>query len=131
MKEFFANKKYGFYVTLATILLAIVTLIVYVSIYSSTRYMSWEAFWIILVGAVLSVVLILLKQYRFAPALLLTANFVGMLFFIYHIYFFVSSAVVGIQFSGFPPEFFVNIVFYVLTLVVSIAAVFLPQAEEK
>ena len=112
-------------------LLSVITSVVYVSIYSSTRFMSWAAFAFILVGVVLTAGLIAFKLYRYAPALMLVTNFLGLLFFVYYIYFFVSSVAVGIQFSGFPPEFFVNIVFFVLMLVASVACVFMPQTEEK
>ncbi len=131
LKEYFSDKKYGFYVTLACMLLSVITSVVYVSIYSSTRFMSWAAFAFILVGVVLTAGLIAFKQYRFAPALMLATNFVGLLFYVYYIYFFVSSVMVGIQFSGFPPEFIINVIFFVLMLVASVVCVFMPQADEK
>jgi len=36
---------------------------------------------------------------------------------------------VGIQFSGFPPEFFVNIAFFVAAIALSVAAIFVPQDD--
>ena len=131
MKEYFKDKKYGFFVTLALMALSVVTMIVYASIYGNTRFMSWAGFGVVIAGVVLSAILIALKQYRFVPALLLAANFLGFLLYVYYIYFHVSVILVGIQSAGFPPEFFVNVVFFILTLVVSVTNVYLPQSKEN
>lgn len=131
MKEYFSDKKYGFFVTLGAMLLSLITAVVYVSIYGKTRFMSWAAFAIILVGVVGAAALIVFKLYRYAPALLLVANFVGLLLYAYYIYFFISSVAVGIQFSGFPPSFFANIVFFALTLTASVACTFMAQVKRE
>lgn len=130
MKEMFQNKPKGFYALLGCMALSLVTVIVYASIYASTRYISWTGFWTMLAGIVVSAVLVVCKLQRFAPSVLLVTNFVALLYHVYYIYFFISSVVTGIQFSGFPPEFFVNFVLFGLTLVMSIACVFLPVEEE-
>ena len=130
MKAILENRAPGFRMTLACIALSVVTLIVYTVIYSKTRFMSWETVGIIAAGVVLTLALIVLKQFRFAPALLMAADFLAVLFYIYHIYFYISSVATGIQFSGFPPEFFVNIVFLVATIALSVVCVFMPQTEE-
>lgn len=130
MKELLANKKYGFFVTLALMLLSVVTMIVYASIYGGTRFMSWAGFWVVLAGVVVAAALILVKQERWVPALLLVTNFIGFLLYVYYIYFHVSVILVGIQSAGFPPEFFVNVVFFVVTLAVSVANIYLPQNKE-
>lgn len=111
--------------------LSVITAAVYAIIYASTRFMSWEAFWFLLGGTVVVLPLLLLKKPRFAPTVLLTTGFIGCMFYVYNIYFFVSSVVVGIQFSGFPPTFFVNIVFFVATIIADIAAVFLPDSAKN
>lgn len=130
MKDLLANKKYGFFVTLALMLLSVVTMIVYASIYGGTRFMSWAGFWVVLAGVVVAAALILVKQERWVPALLLATNFIGFLLYVYYIYFHVSVILVGIQSAGFPPEFFVNVAFFVVTLVVSVANIYLPQNKE-
>lgn len=130
MKDLLANKKYGFFVTLALMLLSVVTMIVYASIYGGTRFMSWAGFWVVLAGVVVAAALILVKQERWVPALLLVTNFIGFLLYVYYIYFHVSVILVGIQSAGFPPEFFVNVVFFVVTLAVSVANIYLPQNKE-
>lgn len=131
MKNFLANKPLGFRVTLVATALSLVTALAYLAIYSSSRYMSWQAFGIMIAGVVLTVALIALKQERFAPSALLVGDFLSLLFYGYYIYFYVSSVVTGIQFSGFPLEFFVNIVLYAASLVLSIACVFMRQAVEE
>lgn len=131
MKEYFADKKTGFYVTLAAALISIITLIVYAVGYGRTRYMSWEAFWIVLIGIVVAAALVALKLYRFAPAVLFGANTLALCFFAYHIYFFVSSVVYGIQFSAFPPEFIASVVMFVLAIISSIVAIFMKQTDGK
>lgn len=131
MKNVLANKPLGFRVTLVATALSLVTALAYLAIYSSSRYMSWQAFGIMIAGVVLTVALIALKQERFAPSALLVGDFLSLLFYGYYIYFYVSSVVTGIQFSGFPLEFFVNIVLYAASLVLSIACVFMRQTVEE
>lgn len=130
MKNILANKPLGFRVTLTATALSLVTALVYLAIYSSSRYMSWQAFGIMVGGVVLTALLILCKQERFAPSMLLLGDFLSLLFYVYYIYFYISSVVTGIQFSGFPLEFFVNIALYLASLVLSIASVFMRQSAE-
>lgn len=130
MKDIFRNKARGFYVTLACMALALITAIVYASTYTTSRYMSWPAFGIMLAGVALAAGMILLKLERFVPSALLVTNFLSLLLFVYYIYFYISSVVTGIQFSGFSLEFFVNIILYIATLAVSVVCVFLPQTNE-
>ena len=131
MKFITDNKAPGFRLTLIGIVLALLTLVEYTCVYASTRYMSWEAFWILAAGIVLCVILIAAKQYRFVPTALLASVFIAFLYYLYHIYFFISSVAVGIQFSGFPFSFYLNIACFVITLIVAIVCVFLPQTENK
>jgi len=126
MKTLFEGKETGYKQLLLTMLLSFITLVVYVTIYKSTKYISWEAVRILVFGLVLTAVLIYLKLERFAPTIMLLADFSALLFHIYYIYFFISSVVTGIQFSGFPISFFVNFVFFGITLLSSIICVFMP-----
>ena len=131
VKEYFADKKYGFYVLLSSMLLSLITMIVYAASFGRTRYMSWAAFAVLLVGIVLAAVLIVFKFQRFAPALMFVVTLVALMLFIYYIYFFVSSVMTGIQFSGFPPEFFATVIFFALSLVTSIVSIFTPLTDKK
>lgn len=131
MKTILANKPAGFRVTLAATALSLVTALVYLALYSASRYMSWQAFGIMVAGVVLTAALIALKQERFAPSALLLGDFLALLFFVYYIYFYISSVVTGIQFSGFSAEFYVTMALFVLSLALSIASVFMRQTEEE
>ncbi len=131
MKDVFKNRTAGMRALLVCICLSLVTACVYAGVYASTRYISWKGFIIMIAGAVLAFVLMLAKLQRFAPALLLVTNFAALLFHVYYIYFFISSVVTGIQFSGFPASFFVVFILFGLTLILSIACVFLPVEEKE
>ncbi|MBQ4382665.1 MAG: hypothetical protein II794_08020 [Oscillospiraceae bacterium] len=131
MKDLFAGKKLGFYVTLALAVLAVITAFVYLGMYNGTNYMSRQAFFLLLAGAVLAVVLAFLGQGKFSPAVLFGAAVLALMFFVYYIYFFVSSVLTGIQYTVFPVEFVTCVVLFGLLLVGSIVNVFLPQVEEK
>ena len=131
MKTILANKPAGFRVTLAATALSLVTALVYLALYSASRYMSWQAFGIMAAGVVLTAALIAIKQERFAPSALLLGDFLALLFFVYYIYFYISSVVTGIQFSGFSAEFYVTMALFVLSLALSIASVFMRQTEEE
>ena len=55
MNNFMANKTLGFRVTLVTMVLSLVTALAYLAIYSSSRYMSWQAFGTMVAGVVAAV----------------------------------------------------------------------------
>lgn len=131
MNKAFSNKAIGFKATILAMLVSVVSIIVYAVIYSSTRYMSWPAVGIMAAGIVASFCLILTRQYRFAPAVLLAGDFIGFLFYVYYIYFYVSSVVTGIQFSGFPVGFFVNIAFMLVSVVLCVICVFMRQTPKE
>ena len=129
--EVLKSKLPGAKVLLLTILLSIVTAVVYYTTYSGTRYMAWKGLYIMAGGIVVALLLILARLARFAPGLLLVTNFVALLFHVYHIYFFISSVMTGIQYSSFPLDFFVVFILFGVTLVMSIACVFMPLEEER
>ncbi|MCR5546420.1 MAG: hypothetical protein K6F30_08100 [Lachnospiraceae bacterium] len=129
MKKLFQDKTKGYLFTVAAMVFAVVTGIVYTVIYSSTKYYSREGIAIICCGVILSCVLLAFKLQRFAPAVMLVSSFIALLFHVYYIYFYISSVVTGIQFSGFPASFFVNFVLFGITLILSIISVFLPTEK--
>lgn len=125
------NKSYGFYVTLVLIAATVAVALVYTALYHSSRYMSWTAMAVMLVGAALSLVLALTPQAKWACAVLALANFVGLLFYIYGIYFYVSVVMVGIQASTFNWQFQLCTVLFVAMLVLNLVNVFLKQVKDK
>lgn len=130
MKEFFQNKRFGSYVTLSIAALLIITAIVYASCYANTAFISWASFIVLLVGAALTLLAYVLKLDRFAPAIALAGSMLALCFYIYGIYYFISSLIYGIQFSGIPPQLVATMVLFIGTLVLSIANVFFPQVKE-
>ena len=131
LKNLFANKAVGFYVTLGTIVLALATAIAYIVCYNNTDNFNLWAFVILLVSVVASIVLVLFKQHRIAPYALGLLNFVALLFYVYGIYYYVSVVLVGIDLDHFEPEFFVSTIMFLVTLVASITSIFMKQDKQE
>lgn len=129
-KNLFANKAVGFYVTLVTIVLALVTAIAYLISYNNTDNFNLFAFVILLVSVVVNVVLVLLKQHKIVPYVLGMLNFVAFLFYVYGIYYYVSVVLVGIDLDHFEPEFFVSTISFVVLLIASVTSIFMKQEKE-
>ncbi|MBP5153687.1 MAG: hypothetical protein ILP12_01595 [Lachnospiraceae bacterium] len=130
MKNLFADKKIGFWFTLCTAALTLITAIVYRAIYQGSNYLSVLAFWLLIGGAVVSVALLFVGLERFAPAVLFAAVTVAFCYYIYYIYFYISSAAYGIQ-TTFTAPFFVNAAFFVLTLIACFVLIFIPHKAEE
>ena len=131
IKGLFKNKSIGFYVTLGTIGLALVTAVAYLLCYNNTDNFNVWAFIVLLVSVVASVILVLIKQYKIAPYALGFLNFVALLFYVYGIYYYVSVVLVGIDLDHFEPQFFVSAILFVVLLGASVAAIFMKQEKEE
>ena len=131
IKGLFKNKSIGFYVTLGTIGLALVTAVAYLLCYNNTDNFNVWAFIVLLVSVVASVILVLIKQYKIAPYALGFLNFVALLFYVYGIYYYVSVVLVGIDLDHFEPQFFVSTILFVVLLGASVAAIFMKQEKEE
>ena len=131
LKDLFAKKTVGFYVTLGTIVLALVTAIAYLLCYNNTDNFNLWAFVILLVSVVVTTLLVLLKQHKIAPYALGLLNFVALLFYVYGIYYYVSVVLVGIDLDHFEPEFFVSTILFVVLLGSSVTAIFMEQEKEE
>ncbi len=132
VKKYFMEKQYGFYVTLASILFSILAAIIYANMYHSyVNFMSWAAFSLFLVGAVLSIAALALKRYAFANLLLYSGNLLGALFYIRHIYSYVQVVLFGVDIASFSSNFILSTVFISIAFVFSLVALFLPQTKEK
>ena len=130
IKELFKNKPVGFYVTLGTIGLALITAVAYLLCYNNTDNFNVWAFIVLLVSVVASVILVLLKQYKIAPYALGFLNFVALLFYVYGIYYYVSVVLVGIDLDHFEPQFFVSTILFVVLLGASVTSIFMEQVKE-
>ena len=131
LKKFMEGKKYGFYVTLALMLLALITGIIWVSTYGGTDEFSAWGFAFLIVGVVLSLVLAILKRERLAADVLGFCVLMGLLFYISAIYMYVSVVLVGIDADTFSSDFILNTTFFAITSVVALVNMFLPQASKK
>jgi len=131
IKNFFKDKSYGFYVTLAVAVLTLVTLIVYANAYGSNdRYMSWAGFAIMLVGLAAAAVLTVFKFNDWVPPVLALANFIALMLYITNIYNYVVVVMVGIDIASFSSQFLACTVLFAILTVVSIADIFFKQVKE-
>ena len=130
MKKFFENKSVGFFVTLGSIALTLVTAIVYLACYFNTKEFNTVSVILLFVAPVVSGALVCLKQERLATVVLWFLNFLAFLFFAYGIYRYVFDVIIGIDYDHFEPEFFVCTIFYVLSVGVSTSTVFLSQTKK-
>lgn len=125
------DKSYGFYVTLVLIAASLIAAVVYAVLYNGSRYMSWPAAGIMLAGTAVALVLAFTKLAKWSCAVLALADFVGLLLYVYGIYFYVSIVMVGIQASTFNWQFKLCMVMFVVLLIANIVNVFLKQTKEE
>lgn len=130
-KAFFKNKSFGFYVTLALIFATVVGSITYSVLYSGSRYMSWSATAVMLVGAAFSLALAFTKKAKWSCAVLALADFIALLLYVYGIYFYVSIVMVGIQASAFNWQFQLCTGIFAVLLAANLVNVFLKQVKEE
>ncbi len=130
-KGFLKDKCFGFYVTLALIALTVIVDAIYAKLYAGSLYMSWPAFWVMLGGAAAALGLGFTKLAKWSNAVLALADFLGLLFYIYGIYFYVSVVIAGIQTGSFNGQFIFCCIAFGLLLAANIVNVFLKQVREE
>lgn len=125
------DKSYGFYVTLGLIVASLAVSLIYMALYSGSRYMSWSGAGIMLAGTAIALVLAFTKLAKWSCVVLALADFAGLLLYVYGIYFYVSIVMVGIQASTFNWQFKLCTAMFVVLLVANIVNVFLKQTKEE
>lgn len=131
MKVFLKNKGIGFYTTVCFAVLAIVTAVLYSGFYANyVGQMSWQAFWLLICGAVVSVVLHLLHFGNISPWVLAGGVFGAVLMFIRAMYSYIAVVMVGIDLNSFSPQFMTCSVLLGICLAGSIVNVYLIQEKE-
>ena len=131
MKKLLEKKAYGYWVTLVLSVLSVVTAVVYMVMYSGSRYMSMPAVILPIVGAAAAVGLGFVRNGgKWANAALALCDFVALLFYIYGIYFYVSVVMVGIQASTFNSQFVICTGLFAFLFVANLVNVFLKQEKE-
>lgn len=132
LKQRLEEKSYGFYVTLAVAVLAIITAIVYAVGYANTpRFLSWPAFFLLIAGAIIALVFACLRLDECGTAILALFSLIGLLLFIHIIYNYVVVVMIGIDINNFDPEFLASAILFALTFVASVVNLFLPQNKPK
>lgn len=130
VKKLFEQKSYGFYLTLVLIAASLVCGVIYTVLYGSSIYMSWPTTICTISGAVLALALAFTPYAKWSCAVLALADFIGLLTYIYGIYFYISIVLVGIQASTFNFQFKFCTAAFVILLVLNIVNVFLKQTKE-
>ncbi len=130
--NFFKDKSYGFYVTIASIIFTIITFSVYAGNYSKyDSYMSWEGFYIMIGGLVLALIIMVFKKFSWATIVLAITNFFGLLFYILKIYNYVVVVLVGIDLASFSPAFITCTTLFAINVLISTANVFFKQTRDE
>lgn len=137
-KEFLKTRTVGYYLMIAAAILALVENIIYVSYYQSVnllRYYSQTAFILPFVAIVACLALSMFKvTHKWAPLALYGIELCAFVLFIDSTYMYLSSAFYGgISASaifGLSPGFLCSVVFYVVILALSMAAIFMKGRKE-
>lgn len=130
MKEILANKRCGFYVTIALALLSIGTAAFYALRFGKYVAMSWPAFANLIGGAVVAVALAFMGKGKWGPWVQFATIFNAVLLFITTQYTYVAVVLVGIDLNEFSPQFIISSVLLVVSLLVSIVNIYLKQEVE-
>ena len=126
------GKRYGFYVMMASALLAIVAAAVYAGEYGkNARFMDWAAFALLLVGAIVAVALAFINWDEIGMAVLALFSLISLLLYVDIIHGYVMVVAVGIDLDSFSSEFLASTVMLALNFVVSFVAIFLPKNKNK
>ena len=131
MKDLFKNKPAGFYITLGSVGLTLVTALVHIICCNNTSFFSLTAFVLLLASVVGSIVLILLKKEKVAPYVLWPLNLVAFCFYAYQVYRYVFDVILGIDYDHFEVTFIVSTVFVLLSLIASTVTVFVKKTNEE
>ena len=130
IKEYLSDKSYGFYVVAGTILLMLITTLVYAIGFSQMGFMSWQAILSLIVGAIAGAALLVLKQYKFVPAVLFASILFAFIMVLYYVYDFIISSVSWGNFAV-PVQLILAAVFFGITVVASFVCVFVPIVKKK
>ncbi len=129
-KEYLSDKSYGFYVVLVTMLLSLITVLVYSIGFGQIGFLSWQAIVSLIVGLVVAAGLLVLKQYKFVPAVLFVSIFFAFIMVLYYVYDFLISSVFWGNFEV-PVQIILAAVFFLLAIIASIVSVFAPIVNKE
>lgn len=125
------NKSAGFWVAVATVLVAVVLIVAYPVMYGGTDEYSAFTFVFPLVGAVGAVVLAVFKKDEWMSLCLLVGLLAGFGFYVYTIYYYVSVVIVGIDAQNFDFRFIFTMTVFAAGIVAATVGVFLPTKQRR
>ncbi len=143
--DYLKDKKIGFWFSIAITILFLLSGILYLAIAPglseyvrfaemvvSMGFLTFVGVFSI-VGAVISIVLIATKQYKFLGYTQFAFALLGFVFFVYASFQYIFEMFVGIEitFAEMSPAFVVMGIFFLITLIASIANVFLKQTADN
>ena len=134
LKKITEGKKPGFYVSVAMSFLCLLTAIVYICCYQSEvdyHIINYWAFAFMLIGAIAGLAMLVFKLEKFVPYVVAGFSFLGLLFFIYGIYYYASVVFVDIDLHGFTAKDITCFILFIGTTVLGIVDIFLPQSVKK
>lgn len=129
-KDFTKDKLPGFWVSVGVTLLSLITAITYIACYTNTDKMNYWGFAFLLIGAIATLVLGIFKKYTYIPYVLGFCSFMGLLFYIYAMYYYVSVVMVGIDLDHFEPQFIVCTIFIAITFIAGVVDIFMNQTKQ-
>ena len=131
MEAFLKNKSTGFYVTLASIGLTLLTAIVYFFSFGiNDASFNVVACILLLISAIASMTLILINKTNWATYVLWLVTFLAFLFYIVGVYRYVVDVFVGIDRDHFEFHFIITTLLFLLSVVSSTSTIFLKQTKE-
>ncbi len=130
-KKLLADKSYGFYVTIALSVLAVITAIIYNVVYGGSRDYNLFAnicLYLCLIPLVLAFIKPASKISHYVLYGLVLLAFLG---YVMGIYLYVSEVFVGIDEHEFSARFILCTILFTITLVCGTANCFFKQAKEE
>ena len=128
LKNYFANRGFGFYLSLAEAVVALVFAVVYQCFYGGTAEYSAVCFVVALVMVVATVALTLTGLDNFVGVAQLLCSLAVTGAFLYANYYYISVVIVGIDASSFSARFVFASVACALLTVASIVNMFAPAS---
>lgn len=135
IKEYFSNKGVGFYLSILTGVIALVTAIIYVVNYGNYAsndnkpVISWVAFVLLLVAFALPILASFFKLEKYAPYGVFVCGLMALVCYIYRIYYHASVLFAGIELQDNKSTFFFISGLMVFVFVLTVVSFFVPQTR--
>ncbi len=122
----------GIFLVLATLLFAIVSLILYgVGVANAGGYQHVGSMVCYILIIVVDIVLFFLMKASFIPACNTILSAVSIGCFVLQAYNYVAAVYTGVDLTSFNTDFIFSIIFYLLTYAASVASIFVPVVRDS